>query len=242
MSRVTGPEAPDPAYGSLYRLAAVAAWIVAFLTVAEVIAFTFLPQPTTVGDWFVLFQASPIAGLVGFYGLEVPMYLMFALVFLALYVVLKPANPSAMAVALTFALLGIAVFLATNNPFSLLSLSRQFAAATTEAHRSALLAAGEAILANTNQRAIGGFNLGLFLVSVSGLIVSVVMLAAGSLPRSTGYLGILAFGLSLADYLRQAFTSSVAIALLVILPGALLLLIWFVLVGRRLWQLGHLGE
>lgn len=220
----------------------MAAWIVAFLTVAEVIAFAFLPQPTTVSDWFILFQTNPIAGLVDFYGLEVPMYVMFALVFLALYIVLKPANPSAMAIALTLALLGIAIFLSTNNPFSMLSLSNQFAAARSDAHRSALLAAGEALLANTNQRAIGGFNIGLFLVSVAGLIVSAVMLAASSFPRSTGYLGILAFGLSLADYLRQAFTSSVAIALLVILPGALLLLIWFVLVGRRLWQLGHPDE
>ena len=144
--------------------------------------------------------------------------------------------------ALTLALLGIAIFFATNNPFSMLSLSRQFAAATTDANRSALLAAGEALLANTNQRAIGGFNMGLLLVSVGGLIVSSVMRRATSFRRLTAYVGILAFGLSLADYLRQAFTSSVTIALLLILPGAFLLVIWFVLVGRRLSQLGHLGE
>jgi hypothetical protein len=107
--------------------------------------------------------------------------------------------------------------------------------------RSALLAAGEAVLANTNQRAVGGFNIGLFLVSVAGLIVSLVMLQASSFSRMTAYVGILAFGLSLADYLRQAFTSSVVIALLVILPGALLIVVWFSLVGRRLLQLGRLG-
>ena len=123
----------------------------------------------------------------------------------------------------------------------MLSLSRQFAAATTDANRSALLAAGEALLANTNQRAIGGFNIGLLLVSVSGLIISSVMRRATYFHRSTAYLGILAFGLSLADYLRQAFTSSVVIALLVILPGALLLIMWFTILGRRLLQLGRLG-
>jgi hypothetical protein len=42
-----------------------------------------------------------------------------------------------------------------------------------------------------------------------------------------------------ADYLRQALTSSVALALLVILPGALLLVLWFLLVGRRLLVLGR---
>lgn len=170
------------------------------------------------------------------------MYAMFAVVFLALYVVVRKVNKSGMAIALTLALLGIAIFFATNNPFSMLSLSRQFAAATTDANRSALLGAGKALLANTNQRAIGGFNMGVLLVSVAGLIVSSVMRRAASFRRLTGYVGILAWGLSLADYLRQAFTSSVTIALLLILPGAFLLVIWFVLVGRRLWQLGHLGE
>jgi hypothetical protein len=111
MTQTTDTKAPDPAYGSLYRLGGVAALIVAFLTVIEVIAFTFFPQPSTVRDWFTLFQASPIIGLVDFWGLEVLMYVMFVIVFLALYVVLRKTNESGMAIALTLALLGIAVLL-----------------------------------------------------------------------------------------------------------------------------------
>ena len=96
------------------------------------------------------------------------------------------------------------------------------------------------MLASTNQRAVGGFNMGLFLISVAGLIVSSVMLQSNSFSRLTAYVGILAYALSLADYLRQALTSSATVALLVILPSALLLVIWYVLVGRRLYQLGRL--
>jgi hypothetical protein len=173
--------------------------------------------------------------------LEVLMYAMYALVFLALYVVLRKVSKSGMAIALILALLGIAIFFATNNPFSMLSLSSKFAAATTDVERSTLLAAGEAILANTNQRVVGGFNIGFFLVSIAGLIVSSVMLRAISFTRLTAYAGILAFGLSLVDYLRQVLTTSAIIALLVILPGALLLVVWFSLVGRRLLQLGRSG-
>lgn len=241
MSQVAGARAPDPAYRTLYRLGGVAALVVAFLTVAEIIAFVFSPQPSTIGGWFILFQSKPIIGLLDFWGLEVPMYAMFAMVFLALYVVLGKGDKGGMAIALTLALLGIAIFFATNNPFSMLSLSVKYAAATTEVQKSTLLAAGEAVLANTNQRAVGGFNIGLFLVSVAGLIVSSVMRRANSFHRLTAYVGILAFGFSLADYLRQALTPSVAIALLVILPGALLVVVWFTLVGRRLLQLGRLG-
>jgi hypothetical protein len=240
MRQIATVEAADPAYRGLCKLGGVAALIVAFLTVLEVIAFGFYPQPTTVAGWFGLFQASPIIGLLDFWGLEAPMYAMFAIVFLALYVVLRRVNASAIPIALTLALLGIAIFFATNNPFSMLTLSRQFAAGTTDPQKSMLLAAGEAVLANTNQRAVGGFNIALFLISVAGLIVSSVMLHSSSFPRLTGYVGVLAYGLSLADNLRQALTSSVTIALLVILPSALLLVVWFVLVGRRLFLLGHL--
>ena len=122
----------------------------------------------------------------------------------------------------------------------MLSLSNQYIAATTDAQRSTLLAAGHAVLVNTNQRAVGGFNMGLFLVSVAGLMVSSVMLKSNSFSRLTAYVGILANTMSLADYLREALTSSVTIALLVILPNALFLVMWFVLVGRRLYRLGYL--
>jgi hypothetical protein len=81
--------------------------------------------------------------------------------------------------------------------------------------------------------------MGLFLVSTAGLLVSTVMLRSNSFSRATAYVGILAFALSLADYFRQALRSSALVALLVILPNALLLIIWHGLVGRRLYQLGR---
>jgi hypothetical protein len=226
---------------SLYKLGGAAALIVVVLTVGEIIGHILYPQPGTVSDWFTLFQRNRIIGLLDFWGLEVPMYAMFVPVFLALYVVLRKANPGLVAIALAFALLGSGVFFATNNPFTMLSLSNQYAAATTDAQRSALLAAGEAVLANTGQRGVGGFNVELFLVSVAGLIVSAVMFQSNAFSRSTAYIGILAHILSLADYLRQALTQSEIVALLVILSGALCLMIWYALVGRRLYQLGRLN-
>jgi len=240
MNQVTNAEAADSAYKSLYKLSGVAALIAAVLTLSEVVGLSFYPQPSTVSGLFMLFQSNRIVGLLDFWGLEVPMYVMLILVFLALYIVLRKADQGLVIIALTFALLGIGIFLATNNPFSMLSLSNQYTAAMTDAQRSTFLAAGQALLANTNQRAVGGFNMGLFLVYGAGLIVSSVMLRSNSFSKSTAYVGILANALSLADYLRQALTSSAIVALLVILPGALFLMIWLVLVGRRLYQLGHL--
>jgi hypothetical protein len=239
-TEITAPETVEPAFKSLYKLAGFAAFLVAVLTLGEVIGFIFYPQPDTISGWFMLFQSNWAIGLIDFWGLEVPMYIMFTLVFLALYVVLRKVNEGLMLIALTFALLGIGVFFATNNPFTMLSLSNQYATAATDVQRSTLLAAGQAVLANTGQRAVGGFNMGLFLVSVAGLIISSVMLRSDSFSRLTAYAGIVTFVLSLADYLRQALTTSVIITLLVVLPNVLFLVIWFVLVGRRLYRLGHL--
>ncbi len=228
----TSAETVEPAYKSLYQLGGVAAIIVAVLTLAEVVGFIFYPQPETISGWFMLFQSNPVIGLMDFWGLEVPMYIMFALVFLALYAALRKANEGLMLIALAFALLGIGIFFATNNPFTMLSLSGQYAAAATDAQRATLLAAGQTVLANTGQRAVGGFNMGLFLVSVAGLIISSVMLRSILFNKSTAYIGIIVFALSLVDYLRQALTSSIIITLLVVLPNVLFLVIWFVLVGR----------
>ncbi|HZD60635.1 MAG TPA: DUF4386 family protein [Anaerolineae bacterium] len=240
MNQVTDAETADSAYKSLYILGGVAALIAAVLILSEVIVIAFYPQPSTISGWFMLFQSSRIIALLDFWGLEVPMYAMFTIVFLAFYFVLRKVNEGRMAIAMTFALLGIGIFLATNNPFSMLSLSNQYAAATTDAQRSTFLAAGQALLVNTNQRAVGGFNMGLFLVSVAGLMVSSIMFQSSSFSRLTAYVGILANALSLADYLRQALTPSAIITLLVILSNSLFLVIWYVLVGRRLYQLGRL--
>jgi len=237
MNQATNTGSPN--YRTLYRLGGVAALIVVGVTLAEVVGFSLHPQPSTVGDWFALLQESPLTGLLGFWGLEVPMYAMFTVTFVALYAKLKETNPSLMAIALALALLGIGVFFATNNPFSMLSLSRQYATATTDAQRAALLAAGQAVLANTGQRAVGGFNTGLFLLSVAGLMVSWVMRRSAAFGQAAGRVGLVTYGLSLADYVRQAVTSSEVIALLVILPNVLFLAIWYVMVSRRLYKLGR---
>jgi hypothetical protein len=228
---------------AVYKTGGIAALIVAVLTLGEIIFFIIYPPPETIINWFNLFQNNALIGLLDFWGLEIPMYLMFILVFLALCALLKEYNQGLMAITLIFVIVGSAIFFATNNPFTMLILSNQYSAAVTDIEKSELLAAGRAILANTNQRAVGGLNIGLLLVSLAGLLSSLVMLQNTIFRRSTAYIGILAFALSLADYLRQALTQSVVIALLVILPGALFLLIWFVLVGLRLYQLGSIeGE
>jgi hypothetical protein len=144
-----------------------------------------------------------------------------------------------MLIAVILAIIGVSIFLSTNNPFSLLSLSNQYWAATTEVQKSILLAAGQAIIANTGQRAVGGFNMGFFLISIAGIMVSFVMTKSNIFSKVTAYIGILAYAVSLADYFRIVFLSSNLILLLILaITSGILLLIWLILVGRKLLYLG----
>ena len=224
----------DTGTGGLMVCAAIAAFLVVVLTLAEVVAFAVAPQPGTAHEWFRLFTDSPVSGIVGFWGLELPMYAMFVIVFVALHVELGHRAPARAAIALVFTGIGAAIFFATNNPFTMLSLATQYDAAADESGRALFLAAGEAVIANTGQRAVGGFNVGLFFVTIAGLLVSSCMPALPRFGRRLAALGYLAFGFSLLDYVRQFVTSSGIIALFVIMPGALLLMAWFVIVGVRL--------
>ena len=67
-------------------------------------------------------------------------------IYLALYVVLKPAREAIVFTALILGLVGIAVYFPSNPAFEMLTLSNQYAVATTEAQQSILLAAGQALV------------------------------------------------------------------------------------------------
>jgi hypothetical protein len=178
-----------------------------------------------------------------FYLLQVIAYIFFIPMFLAIYAALRRFNESYVTLAMIFAFVGIAIFLATNNSFSMLSLSNQYAAATTEMQKSMILAAGQTIMINTGQRAVGGFNMGLFFLSMAGILVSYVMLKSNIFSKTTAYVGILTFIVSLADFFRIVFLPSIfTLLLIMVLIFGLFLLIWLILVGRRLFQLGQENE
>lgn len=186
-------------------------------------------------DYFTLFQSNKLIGLIDFYLLEFISYILFVPMFLALYVALKRCNESYMIISISLLILGVGIFLATNNSFSMLSLSNQYMAATTEAQKSILLAAGQTMLNNTGQRAFGGFNTGFLLISIAGIIVSAVMLRSKNFGRNTAYLGILAFAISLAEYVRMIVVpSDLTLLLIIAILSGVLLMIWLVLVGRSL--------
>jgi hypothetical protein len=251
LSRVSGSETPDSDWKSLYKVGGAAALLAGALfrrnLAAEIGLFSPRDPPVTVSDWFALLQSNRLLGLAYLNIFDVVNYVLVGLMFLALYAVLRRADKSCMAIATVLGFTGIAVYLASNTAFSMLSLSDQYAAATTEVQRSALLAAGEAMLALNRFTAPGahpgsGGYISLLLMAVAGMITSVIMLRSDLFNRVTAYLGILASAFDLAYCTAYAFMPTVdsELSAIVFIPAAgLFLMIWHIMVG---WRLYHLGK
>jgi len=223
-------ETADSAWKSLYRVGGTAALIIVVLYAIQIIVFVaWGPPPSTVIGWFTLFQNNRLLGLLDLDLLSLADYALMGLMFLALYAALRRASESFMAIATTLAFVGIAVYYASNTAFSMLSLSDQYAAATTDAQRSMLLAAGQAMLAIYQGTA---FYMSYVLVSVAPLIISVVMLRSNIFSKVTAYVGILANVLGLAYFLP-------AVGVLLSLISVVGFAIWYILIARRLLQLGQ---
>jgi hypothetical protein len=247
----TSAEAADHTWNNLYRIGGAAALICALMYVITLIIYVpanlASAPPATIQEWFAVFEESPITGLF-FLGLgDVIIMLLWGPMALALYAVLKKTNKTWSLIATTFVFVGMAVFIATNTAFSMLSLSQEYAVAATEAERSILLAAGQAMLAVT--RGTGHLYAGMQLVWFAGLILSVVMLRSDAFSKATAWVGILGLGLLVAGIVGGGHYTSTgdytaiqsAIVALQYVGGGLLSLAWYILVGLRLWKLGK-GE
>ena len=235
-NQFTNADTSDSDWKSLYRVGGVAALIAGVIfrrnLGPEISLFSAQKQPNTIVDWFTLLQNSRLLGLSYLNLFDILDYALVGLMLLALYVALRLANESYMAIATTLGFVGIAVYFASNTAFSMLSLSDQYAAATTDAQRSMFLAAGQAVLAINNPGTAyqgTGIYVSFLLLAVAGLIVSAVMLRSSIFGRVTAYVGILASAFDLAYCITFAFVPAMTVYLLS--AAGLLLMVWHILIS-----------
>jgi hypothetical protein len=248
LTRESKVESSHAGWLNLYRLAGVTALLAILVAVTD-ISLTFLPagaEPPgtmTAIDWFNLFQDNWFMGLRNL-GL-LPNILTLCLLiptFLALYLVHRQINPAYAALAVVVSLVGTAIYLSNNAAFPMWALSAKYAAATTEAQRNLLAAAGEAVLARGEDFQPGSFT-GFLFAELATLVISVVMLRGGFFSRATAYAGILG-GSCLAIFTIWATFIPVMfeVAMIVAMIGGLASIVWYVLTARRLFQLGNTSQ
>ena len=203
------------------------------------IAIGFLPgvaqasqRTITVADWFTLFQNNWFLGLRNLGLLNLIGEALLTPAFLAMYFALRRENEPWAALGAILFFMGMAVYLADNRAFAMFSLSGQYASAATEAQRPVLVAAGQTML-------VEGLNrLGIFLIDLAGLVISAVMLKGRVFGKTVGYAGVVGNGLMIVFEIIQAFVPVWFHAgLYLAMCGGVAIMVWYVLVGRRLLQL-----
>lgn len=218
-----------PAWKTLYQFGALAAFLMVVIIVVQMIVFISAPPPLggTASDWFALFQQNKLIGLIDFEFLMVIYTLIAIPLTFSIYYALRSTNEAFATLYVALSLIGVVCFIAARPAFEMLRLSEHFAAATSEAQQSVLLAAGEATLAAFDGTA---FHVSYVLGSISGLIISLVMLQGRVFSKATAYVRI---GSSLFDF--GLYVPVVGIYLSIF--SVLFLFVWNLMVARRLLQL-----
>lgn len=229
---------------NIYTVGGSCALAAGALLVVEMIVYfaTSAPSLADAAGWFTLFRTNRLAGLIDFGILELYALTLFVPLFLALYAALRRAGKSYLLIAaMALALIGIAANFATNKLFSLLTLSDLYAAASTAAQKAQFLAMGQATLAVGALGGISGSVEGGIPTTLAGLILSALLLRRNSLGRGVGYAGLLANGMGL---LMCAYAAAAPTPAGSPFFGAFFLLsvMWFILMGRKLLQLGWINR
>jgi hypothetical protein len=226
LDHVANAQPGDDRWRWLYKIGAVAALISVVIIPLSIAAF-FIWSPFP-DDILTVIQNDWLAGLMG---LDF-MYLLgnvFAIpFFLVLYVTLKEVDESWALIALAMGLLGLVCLVPARPIPEMFAISDQYAAATTEAERAIYQANGEAILAFFHGMA---YHAHYILGSTALLISSFLMLRSDTYRKATAYVGIVTNIVVFGLYVPEV---GVYISLLSVVGYA----IWYILISRRLFQLG----
>lgn len=232
-----GGGAPGSGWSGLCRAGGVAALLLTAYSLGTMVQLLVLGgQPATAAEAFRLLEDNRIVGLLR---LDLPTVFampLYYLVFLGLFAALRRSDAAYAVLSTVLAFAGVTLVLATPTALSMVPLSDRYAAAATEAARSRLLAAGEALLAADIWHGTGAM-MGAILLQGGAVLISAVMLRSGVFSRAIAYVGLVTHGFDLAHILFGLFLPAAGVLLMAV--AGPLYLIWFPLIGRRLLQLAR---
>jgi len=215
-------------WNKLYTIGGAAAIGSVLLIPIQVVIFITWPPPTAITDWFSLFQESRLLGLLSLDLLYILNNTLILVVYLALYVALKRANETLMAIAFLVGIVGATVYYASNTGFEMLTLSNQYAAATSESMKAMLLASGKTMMTIYTGTA---FNVYYVLNGIALLLMAIVMLQSKVFGKGTAYWGLIAA--ILMSIPSTAGTIGMTFALLSLIPW----IVFSILIARNLFRL-----
>ena len=221
----------DPHWKDLYKMAGAAAIVsevVILLGIVTYFIFPYAPGIKSTESILLLLKSNPLGGLIS---LDLFLFvgnLFSILLFVALYVSLKPGNESYALVALAVGLIGVVLLIPSRPLVELAALSAQYAAAPSAAAKAQYLATGDALLAAFNGT---GWFMNTLLGGISLLASSILILRGKIYSRATAIVGIITNAAVCGFFIPGLGT----ILLFLSLPG---FMIWYFLLAKRFFQMG----
>lgn len=220
----------DENWSGLVRVGGFACVAMLVFTFIQFIVFIIWPPPDSVPGFFNLFQKNALLGLLSMDLIYIANNTVLILIYLALYTALKPVHASAALIALVLGLVGIAAYFSSNTAFEMLSLSRQYAAAVSEAQRTALLGAGHSMLSIYGGTAFDVY----YVFNAATLLIFSVLIQRSPLFTKT----IAALGLA-SGILMIIPSTAGTIGLFLSLASLLPWIIFLILIAPRLFRLSR---
>ncbi|HWS22914.1 MAG TPA: hypothetical protein VN226_00560 [Anaerolineales bacterium] len=214
-----------------HRISAVSLLSMAMIILVQIFFFMSYPPPYegTELEWFQIFDTNPLLGLISFEGLMIVYMLLSIFPALSLAMIHWRLSSSGVLVYLVISVIGIMAFIAARPAFEMLAISNSYFLADTEVERNSTLAAGKLLLSIFHGTA---FQVSYLMGSISGLVISFIMLKAGYFNKT---IPILRIASSICDwglYLP-------GIGLYISIFSVLFLFVWNLFVAKSLVQISR---
>ena len=217
-------------YNALYKLGAVSAIIAGLVMLFENLFIRLNYYPSNAAEWYELFLRSRILGLFYLNAMDIAAMLLLGVMFAALCTRLKDDSKTTTKLSVPFTFLGIAMFVIPRTMMlSLISLSGEYALAA-QGSKDMLLAVGKMIssLAMPTMQTTG-----FFIIALVAYLLSMTMINSNRMPKAAGFIGIMAFFLTLIDNITVAVAPGIANLLMMV--AGFFWVVWFILVGVGLF-------
>lgn len=193
--------------------------------------------PETATECFEMIKDNRFVALLKLDIISVIVIPFYYLLFFSIYQALKSGHELVAKIALFCTLAGVTIFIANLNLTSIMIISDKFHSTTSLEMKQHLLAACEGMLASDMWINTGAIIRGI-LIEFGAIIFSLLMLKTNTFNNATGWVGLLTHSFDFFSIVMGLFYAPIK-ELFTMVAGPLYI-VWFVMVGIRLFKLGKM--
>ena len=227
----------------IYMIGGIAAIIVFCGTLFDIVfgsitSSNLLDLPHTAIERFAEFQQNWFMGLYRLDFVNVMITLFMIPVYFGLFAAHRRKCLPYASIALIISMVGVTIFVTSNNALAMFDLSTRYYQATSEIQKVLFESTGETLLIQGSHGSFGVFT-GFFMSTIASICIAIVMLVGGVFKKGVSYLGIIGYTFLLVYIVLVTFVPSLQeIAVMIAAPGGIMAIIWLLLVGIKLIKMG----